>query len=112
MLRTAAMPFCSAYGASKHEVLGLTRAAAKEYGERKIRINAVGPGAIYTPMMQSAWDQMGRPADAPFSEPTAFQRQGKPEEVAQVVVFLLGSQSSFVTGSLYSVDAGWLSNAG
>jgi NAD(P)-dependent dehydrogenase (short-subunit alcohol dehydrogenase family) len=107
-----AMPNCSIYGASKHGVLGLTRAAAKEYGHRNIRVNSVAPGAIYTPMMQRAFAEMNRPADAPFDEPTAIKRQGKPEEVAEVVLFLLGTESSFVTGSLYSVDGGWMSNAG
>ncbi|KAL2209698.1 NAD(P)-binding protein [Sarocladium strictum] len=101
------MAYHAAYGASKHGVLGLTRAAAKEVGEREIRVNAVAPGAIYTPMMQQAWDRQARPADAPFDEPTAFQRQGTPEEVANVVGFLLGPESTFVSGSIYSVDGGW-----
>ncbi|KAK0390514.1 hypothetical protein NLU13_0018 [Sarocladium strictum] len=101
------MAYHAAYGASKHGVLGLTRAAAKENGEREIRINAVAPGAIYTPMLQQAWDQVGRPADAPFDEPSAFQRRGTPEEVANVVGFLLGPESTFVSGSVYSVDGGW-----
>lgn len=96
-----------AYAASKHALLGLTRAAAQENGKREIRVNAVAPGAIYTPMMQKAWDRLGRPADAPFDEPTAFQRQGKAEEVANVVVFLLGPESTFVSGACYSVDGAW-----
>lgn len=102
------MALHGAYGASKHGVLGLTRAAAKENGKREVRVNAVAPGAIYTPMMQQAWDRVGRPADAPFSEPTAFQRQGTAEEVAQVVAFLLGPDSTFISGACYSVDGAWL----
>ncbi|OJJ06607.1 hypothetical protein ASPVEDRAFT_32897 [Aspergillus versicolor CBS 583.65] len=97
-----------AYAASKHGVLGLTQAAAKENGHREVRVNAVAPGPIYTEMMQGHWDRIGRPADAPFDDPIAFQRQGTPEEVANVVLFLLGPESSFVSGSCYSVDGGWL----
>lgn len=50
---------------------------------------------------------MGRPEDAPFDEPTTIQRQGRSEEVANVVVFLLGPESTFVSGACYSVDGGW-----
>ncbi|KAK2593453.1 Short-chain dehydrogenase/reductase aba4 [Conoideocrella luteorostrata] len=105
---TNAMAKHAAYGASKHGVVGLTKAAAKENGHREVRVNAVAPGAIYTPMMEKAWEQIGRPKNAPFSEPTAFQRQGKPEEIATVVVFLLSPESSFVSGSVYSADGAWL----
>jgi NAD(P)-dependent dehydrogenase (short-subunit alcohol dehydrogenase family) len=97
-----------AYAASKHGVIGLTRVAAKENGAREVRVNAVAPGSIYTPMMQQYWDETGRPADAPFSDPTAFQRQGTAEEVAKLIAFLLGPDSTFISGSVYSVDGAWL----
>lgn len=96
-----------AYAASKHGLIGLTKAAAQEVGGREIRVNAVAPGSIYTPMMQKAWDRIGRPKDAPFDEPTAMQRQGTAEEVANVFVFLLGPDSTFVSGACYSVDGAW-----
>ncbi|KAI1851618.1 hypothetical protein JX265_010702 [Neoarthrinium moseri] len=97
----------SAYDASKHGVIGLTRAAAQEVGAREIRVNSVAPGAIYTPLMQKNWDARGRPSDAPFEEPTAFQRQGTAEETANVIAFLLGPESTFVSGSVYTVDGAW-----
>nr|XP_036575243.1 short chain dehydrogenase reductase family [Colletotrichum truncatum]KAF6781787.1 short chain dehydrogenase reductase family [Colletotrichum truncatum] len=105
---TNGMAFHGAYAASKHGVLGLTRAAAKENGTREVRVNAVAPGPIYTPMMQKYWDEVNRPVDAPFDEPIAFRRQGKADEVANVVLFLLGPESSFVSGSCYSVDGAWI----
>jgi NAD(P)-dependent dehydrogenase (short-subunit alcohol dehydrogenase family) len=106
--RNIGMARHGAYGASKHGIIALTEAAAKENGDREIRINAIAPGAIYTPMMQRIWDESKRPADAPFDNPTAFQRQGKAQEVANVIAFLLGPESTFVSGSVYAVDGAWL----
>ncbi|KUI71611.1 Levodione reductase [Cytospora mali] len=97
----------AAYDASKHGVIGLTRAAAQENGSREIRVNAVAPGAIYTPLMQKHWELSGRVTDAPFDEPSAFPRQGSAEEVANVIAFLLGPDSTFVSGSVYAVDGAW-----
>ncbi|RKL26923.1 hypothetical protein BFJ72_g13520 [Fusarium proliferatum] len=97
-----------AYDASKHGIVGLTRAAAKENGHREVRVNAVAPGAIYTPLMKKAWDMHNRPENAAFDEPTAFQRQGTSEECANVIAFLLGPESTFVSGSVYEVDGAWI----
>ncbi|TDZ21551.1 Levodione reductase [Colletotrichum sidae] len=97
-----------AYDASKHGVIGLTRAAANENGAREIRVNAVAPGAIYTPLMEKAWKFHNRSPDAAFDEPSSFQRQGTAEECGNVIAFLLGPESSFVSGSVYSVDGAWL----
>ncbi|KAG7141405.1 Short-chain dehydrogenase/reductase ABA4 like protein [Verticillium longisporum] len=97
-----------AYDASKHGMIGLTKAAAKENGAREVRVNAVAPGAIFTPLMEKNWKAAGRPLDAPFDEPTAFQRQGTSEECGNVLAFLLGPESTFVSGSVYEVDGAWL----
>lgn len=98
----------AAYDASKHGVIGLTKAAAQENGPREVRVNAVAPGAIYTPLMQKHWESTGRAPDAPFDDPSAIQRQGTAEEVANVIVFLLGPESTFVSGSVYAVDGAWI----
>ncbi|KAH7349955.1 short chain dehydrogenase/ reductase [Plectosphaerella cucumerina] len=98
----------AAYAASKHGVLALTKAAAKENGAREVRVNAVAPGPIYTPLMEKYLKDAGVQDDAPFDEPIAFRRYGTAEEVANVVVFLLGPESSFVSGSCYAVDGAWL----
>lgn len=97
-----------AYDASKHGVIGLTKAAALENGAREIRVNSVAPGSVYTPLMQKEWDNGGRAKDAPFDAPTAFQRFGTAEETASVIAFLLGPESKFVSGSVYSVDGAWI----
>ncbi|KAK2608855.1 Short-chain dehydrogenase/reductase aba4 [Conoideocrella luteorostrata] len=98
----------AAYDASKHGIIGLTKAAALENGDREIRVNSVAPGAIYTPLMQKNWDASGRPKDAAFDDPSAFKRQGTSEETANVIVFLLGPESTFVSGSVYQVDGAWI----
>lgn len=96
-----------AYSASKHGVIGLTKAAAKENGKREVRVNAVAPGAIYTPLMEENWKLRNRPADAPFDDGAAFGRQGTAEECGNVIAFLLSPASKYVSGSVYSVDGAW-----
>lgn len=96
-------PGSGAYVASKHGVIGLTRSASKEVGNRAIRVNAVAPGSIITPLLKAAQDL--NPEEA--NRPTSMKRQGTAEECAGVVAFLLGPESSYVTGSVYGVDGGW-----
>ena len=93
-----------AYDASKHGVIGLTKAAAKENGKREVRVNAVAPGAIYTPLMEKDWKIHNRAPDAPFDDTAAFGRLGTAEECGNVIVFLLSPESKYVSGSVYSVD--------
>ncbi|KAH9223983.1 hypothetical protein DL95DRAFT_378875 [Leptodontidium sp. 2 PMI_412] len=97
-------PGSAAYVASKHGVIGLTRSTAKEVGDREIRVNAVTPGAIMTPLLQRA--QEANPAEG-HDMPTAIKRVGTAEEMAAIICFLLGPESSYVTGAVYGGDGGW-----
>lgn len=94
----------AAYVASKHAAHGLTKCAAKEAGPRGIRVNVVAPGQTDTPMVQAMQE-----ANGTFPVPTvSLGRDARPEEVAEVIVWLLGEESSYVTGSVYRVDGGML----
>ncbi|KAJ2983019.1 hypothetical protein NUW58_g6326 [Xylaria curta] len=100
-----------AYDASKHGIIGLTRSAAKENGHREVRVNAVAPGAIFTPLMERAWKLHDyTPAHlvrgTPPEDEAAFGRQGTSEEVASTIAFLLGPDSKYMTGTVQSVDGG------
>lgn len=98
-----AAPGFPAYTASKHGVVGLTRSAAVEYGPRGLRVNAIGPGYIDTPMVALATAEMV--ADLKTKHPLG--RLGRPEEIASVASFLLSSKASFMTGSYVRVDGGY-----
>ncbi|HMR19498.1 MAG TPA: SDR family oxidoreductase [Sphingobacterium sp.] len=95
----------SAYVAAKHGVVGLTKTAGWEYGTKGVRINAIGPGFISTPLVDNALDQ----DTLKFLESQhALQRLGKAEEVAELALWLASDKSSFVTGAYYPVDGGYL----
>ncbi|KAL1897467.1 hypothetical protein Sste5346_004205 [Sporothrix stenoceras] len=91
---------CAAYTTSKHAVLGLTKSAARDYGTRGIRINAVAPGGTYGPLMSSVVGNSPPPAT------NALQKYGTPEEVASMIIWLLGSESTHSSGELFRVDGG------
>jgi NAD(P)-dependent dehydrogenase (short-subunit alcohol dehydrogenase family) len=96
-----------AYNASKHGVVGLTRTAALEYAAKNIRVNCVCPGVIRTPMVERLLDTSGfSEQDLKAGEPVG--RMGKPEEIAEGVVWLLSDESSFVTGHPMTIDGGWV----
>ncbi|MFC0341208.1 SDR family NAD(P)-dependent oxidoreductase [Paracoccus niistensis] len=94
----------SAYVAAKHGVVGMTKSAAWEYGPRGIRVNAVGPGFILTPLVEEAMDEAALQA---LAERHAPGRLGTPEEVSALTLFLLSDRASFITGSYHLVDGGY-----
>jgi NAD(P)-dependent dehydrogenase (short-subunit alcohol dehydrogenase family) len=105
----------SAYVASKHAVLGLTKVAALEGAPLGIRVNAICPGPIDGRMMSSAEEQVAimlelpdaATARAAFTGMVPGGRYGQPTEVAQLVAYLLGPTSSYMTGAAVPIDGGW-----
>jgi NAD(P)-dependent dehydrogenase (short-subunit alcohol dehydrogenase family) len=95
-----------AYVAAKHGVVGLTKTAAVEYAKQGLRINAVGPGFISTPLI-SGLEEDRKTRDLLISlHPVG--RLGEPEEVAELVLWLSSEKASFVTGAYYAIDGGYL----
>ena len=92
------------YAAAKHGVIGLTQTAALEYSAQGIRVNAVGPGFIETPMLDALDAEMKKQLVALHP----IGRLGKSEEVAELILWLASDKSSFVTGSYYPVEGGYL----
>lgn len=108
IMGSVASPGGAAYAASKHAVVGLTKAVAQDYGSQGVRVNAVAPGVIETPMTaQAMTDEAGIAA---MKMATPAGRFGKPEEVASLIAFLCSDESKFITGAYYSIDGGFLSH--
>lgn len=90
-----------AYTACKHGVVGLTRAAALDYAEAGIRVNAVGPGYIRTPLIAHL-------DEAPVMALHPMKRLGEPQEIAELILFLASPRASFTTGGYFPADGGYL----
>jgi NAD(P)-dependent dehydrogenase (short-subunit alcohol dehydrogenase family) len=98
------LPNCTDYAAAKHGVVGLTKSAAREVAEKNIRINAICPGIVRTPMV----DHVVHTVDAAtIAAIHPMNRFAEPGEMADAILWLLSPQSSFVTGMAMPVDGGW-----
>jgi NAD(P)-dependent dehydrogenase (short-subunit alcohol dehydrogenase family) len=98
----------SAYVASKHGVVGITRTAALEYAKQGIRVNCVCPGYIRTPMVAYVIQHEGRHLEEQIVAREPIGRLGTPEEIAETVVWLCSDAASFVTGHTMTVDGGYV----
>jgi NAD(P)-dependent dehydrogenase (short-subunit alcohol dehydrogenase family) len=100
-------PGLPAYVASKHGVVGLTKTTALEFAKENIRVNAVCPGVIKTPMIDR-FTGKDKAAEKQFVDMEPIGRMGEPEEVAEAVIWLCSDSASFVTGDAMAVDGGWI----
>ncbi len=108
VLGLVGVPFIVPYIASKHGVAGLTKEAALEFAKSNVRVNAVCPGSIRTPMTERA--MAAGATEKSLATPQAIKRMGRPEEIAAAVVWLCSDAASFVTGVTMPVDGGWVAS--
>ena len=110
ILGLVGFPTTPAYTASKHGVIGLTKVAALECAEQGIRVNAVCPGWIETPMVMERGVQAGENPEVyqQLADAHPVKRLGRPEEIAEAVVWLCSDAASFVTGQAMVVDGGYV----
>ena len=97
----------SAYVAAKHGLIGLTETAALEYATQNIRVNAVCPGFIYTPLLEKAGMKTGSDLHAQIANLHPMKRMGTSEEIANAVTWLCSDAASFITGHALMVDGGY-----
>ena len=110
-----ASPYKSAYVSAKHGLIGLTRTVALEVGEHGVTVNAICPGFTRTPLVEGQIEDQARTRgirvdevmDKVILEPAAIKRLVEPEEVARLALFLASEDARSITGSAFSIDAGW-----
>ena len=102
-----AVPGLPAYVASKHGVIGLTKNAALEFADKNVRVNAVCPGVIHTPMIDRLTHGEDQ-AERAIAEGAPMGRMGTAEEIARTALWLCSGESSFVTGHALVADGGWV----
>lgn len=100
-------PEAGIYSASKHAVIGLTKTAALEYAKSGIRVNAVSPGGVQTPMVDRFAGEGDTEMKTNFAQMHPLGRLANPEEVANAAIWLCSNQASFVTGHTLAIDGGW-----
>ena len=100
------IPYSAQYCASKHAVVGLTKAAAVEYAATGVRINAVAPGAVKTDILQAAIDA-GSYSEESIAAMHPMQKMGRPADIANAIYYLGSDQSPFMTGSILMVHGGY-----
>lgn len=105
------VPMRAAYSSTKFAMNGLTKVLAVEWAEQNIRVNAVAPAYIKTPLDETD-QEAGGYGDDDVIRRTPLKRFGTTKEVADVVLFLASDESSYVTGSIYNVDGGWVAYGG
>ena len=110
VLGLKAVPAVAAYNATKGAITQLTRSMALEYSDKGIRVNAICPGTIVTPLVEGLFDQTEdrKATEDLFKSFHPIGRLGTPEEIAHAVLFLCDDNVGFMTGSMLSVDGGWI----
>ena len=102
-------PRCVQYDTTKAAVLGLTRSMARDHAAEGVRVNAVGPGPIFTPFHERRAETLGKSRDAyveDFGAETMLKRPGRARDVANGIAFLASEEAAFITGTCLFIDGG------